>query len=171
MLRLKKKKTLGSLLPGESRLSDCFWMEDEAREGSVEESTWCGTRKGDGIMESPGISAKQGEVRTSVTQEGQERASRGPGFRHLHLKLVLLSSSGDNPSGSGCAAGIGSAELQLGADWMRQWQDERVSLTAYGKEGYKLDIQALRAANSERSNHSLCLGGHIQGDVAPPSPS
>ena len=37
----KKKKTFGSLLPGESRLSPCFWMEDEAREGSVERSTWC----------------------------------------------------------------------------------------------------------------------------------
>ena len=37
----KKKKTFGSLLPGESRLSPCFWMEDEAREGSVKRSTWC----------------------------------------------------------------------------------------------------------------------------------
>ena len=79
-----------------------------------------GQGKEQGVMESPGISAKQGEARTSVTQEGQERASRGTGFRHLHLKLVLLSSSGDNPSDSGCVAGIGSAELQLGADWMRQ---------------------------------------------------
>lgn len=94
-------------------------MDDEAREGSVEESTWCGTRKGEGHYGVSWDLSKTGkEARTSVTQEGQERASRGTGFRHLHLKLALLLSSGDNPSDSGCAAGIGSAELQLGADWI-----------------------------------------------------
>ena len=107
----KKKKALGSLLPGESRLSACFWMEDEAREGSVEESTWCRTRKGESHYGVSWDHNKTGkEARTSVTQEGQERASRGIGFRHLHLKLVLLSSYGDNPSDSACAAGVGSAD-------------------------------------------------------------
>lgn len=72
------------------------------------------------IMESPGISANQGKGPGLPLPRKVKKASRRTGFRHLHLKLVLLSSDGDNPSDSVCAAGIGSAKLQLGADWMRQ---------------------------------------------------
>ena len=69
-------------------------------------------RKGEGHYGVSWDLSKPGkEARTSITQEGQERASRRTGFRHLHLKLVLLSSDGDNPSDSVCAAGIGSAKL------------------------------------------------------------
>ena len=165
----KKKKDVGKPAAGREQtwVLVSGWRTKQGKDQSRRALGVC--RKGEGHYGVSWDLSKTGkEARTSVTQEGQERASRRTGFRHLHLKLVLLSSNGDNPSDSVCAAGIGSAKLQLGADWMRQWQDERASLTACGKEGYKLDIQALRAANSERSNYSLCLGGHIQGDVAPP---
>lgn len=126
-------------------------MEDKAWEGSVKESTWCGTRKGEGHY---GISwdlSKTGkdlgkDARTSVTQEGYKGANRGIGFWHFHLKLGLLPSKGGGPSDSVCASGTGCTELQLGADRVRQRQEERASLTAWKREGYKLDIQDIRTA-------------------------
>lgn len=91
--------------------TECLFLDGgQSEEGSVEErALGVGPGKERVIMESPGISAKQGKrPGLQLTQEGQERASRGTGFWHLHLKLVLLSSYGDNPSDSVCAAGVGS---------------------------------------------------------------
>lgn len=86
------------------------------------------------------------DARISITQEGRRGTSKGIQFRHLHLNLGSDSRRAGSPSECVCAAGTGHAELHLGADRVGQRQEEKASPTAWRKDGCKLDVQDVRAA-------------------------